>query len=145
VTTLYFAYGSNLNLEQMRSRCPDAKFAGIAEAPGYNLKFSVRTKEFGWCNIEENESSFVPGCLWLLTDKCLKSLDHHEEHPLLYQRQEIFVTNSLGDAISAITYIMPMSFPDAPPKEEYVQRVRKGYEDCKLSIDYLEQIVLLSL
>lgn len=27
-TNLYLAYGSNLNLEQMRYRCPDAKVVG---------------------------------------------------------------------------------------------------------------------
>ncbi len=29
----YLAYGSNLNVEQMRFRCPDARIVGTAEIP----------------------------------------------------------------------------------------------------------------
>ena len=31
----YLAYGSNLNVKQMRFRCPDARIVGSAEIPNY--------------------------------------------------------------------------------------------------------------
>jgi hypothetical protein len=36
---LYFAYGSNLDWAQMRSRCPSAQFIAIASLPDYGLAF----------------------------------------------------------------------------------------------------------
>ena len=36
---LYVAYGSNLNKEQMRYRCPTAKFVGTGIIEGYELQF----------------------------------------------------------------------------------------------------------
>ena len=35
----YIAYGSNLNYEQMRWRCPDAKVIGTSVIPDYRLIF----------------------------------------------------------------------------------------------------------
>ena len=36
---LYFAYGSNINLEQMAVRCPAAQVVGPAVLDGYELLF----------------------------------------------------------------------------------------------------------
>ena len=36
---LYVAYGSNLNVEQMRLRCPSARIIGTAEINNYELLF----------------------------------------------------------------------------------------------------------
>ena len=35
----YLAYGSNLSLERMKNRCPDAVAFGTAVIPGYRLLF----------------------------------------------------------------------------------------------------------
>ena len=36
---LYIAYGSNLNLEQMKFRCPTAKLVGKGIVENYELQF----------------------------------------------------------------------------------------------------------
>ena len=36
---LYVAYGSNLNISQMKYRCPGAKLYGTGEISGYELQF----------------------------------------------------------------------------------------------------------
>ena len=36
---LYFAYGSNINLEQMAHRCPDAQIMGPVTLENYELQF----------------------------------------------------------------------------------------------------------
>ena len=35
----YFAYGSNLNLKQMETRCPNAELVSAAELEGFKLVF----------------------------------------------------------------------------------------------------------
>ena len=37
----YFAYGSNMDPIQMKSRCPSAKVIGVAKLPHYRLAFPV--------------------------------------------------------------------------------------------------------
>ena len=37
----YFAYGSNLNFEQMAYRCPEATAVGIAKLEGYGAAMTV--------------------------------------------------------------------------------------------------------
>ena len=36
---LYFAYGSNMNLDQMAFRCPDAEVVGVVRVDDYRLTF----------------------------------------------------------------------------------------------------------
>ncbi len=36
---LYFAYGSNINLDQMAQRCPDAQVVGPVTLENYELLF----------------------------------------------------------------------------------------------------------
>ena len=38
----YFAYGSNLNFEQMAYRCPEATVVGTAKLDGYEIGFPAR-------------------------------------------------------------------------------------------------------
>ena len=57
----YLAYGSNLNLEQMSYRCPDAKCIGTARLLGYELLFKG-SKTGAYLTIEKAKryNSFVP-------------------------------------------------------------------------------------
>lgn len=63
---LYFAYGSNINLDQMRYRCPDATVYGQAVLDNYDLRF----RGSGVATVEPKEGACVYGLLWELTDKC---------------------------------------------------------------------------
>ena len=41
MSKMYIAYGSNLSVEQMAHRCPDAKVAGMAAIRDWKLVFRV--------------------------------------------------------------------------------------------------------
>ena len=70
---LYFAYGSNINLDQMQYRCPDATVYGQAVLDNYDLRF----RGSGVATVEPKEGACVYGLLWELTDKCEASLDRY--------------------------------------------------------------------
>ena len=40
----YIAYGSNLSVEQMAHKCPDAKVVGMAAITGWKLVFRVHAQ-----------------------------------------------------------------------------------------------------
>ena len=78
--SLYFAYGSNINLDQMRYRCTDATVYGQAVLDNYDLRF----RGSGVATVEPKEGACVYGLLWELTDQCEASLDRYEGYPRLY-------------------------------------------------------------
>ena len=72
--TLYFAYGSNINLNQMEYRCPDASVVGPVTLENYELLF----RRGGFATIAPKEGETVQGLLWNLTPECERSLDRYE-------------------------------------------------------------------
>ena len=76
---LYFAYGSNLNQEQMSGRCPDAKPLGKFTLENWRLVFR------GVADIEPHEGSLLMCGLWDITSRDEKNLDRYEGFPRLYR------------------------------------------------------------
>ena len=74
---LYFAYGSNINLKQMKHRCPNAKVVGPVTLDGYRLTF----RGSGVATILPCEGRKVEGLLWKLTLACERALDYYEGYP----------------------------------------------------------------
>ena len=76
----YFAYGSNLNFEQMAYRCPEATAVGIAKLDDYELAFRR-----GFLTILPKEGASVEGLIWSITDHDESQLDltHRRESVLL--------------------------------------------------------------
>ena len=78
--TLYFAYGSNINLEQMEHRCPDAQLVGPVTLQNYELQF----RGSGFATVSPKKGSVVHGLLWKLTPKSEQALDRYEGYPRHY-------------------------------------------------------------
>ncbi len=55
----YIAYGSNLNVGQMRMRCPHATILGTANLKGWELLFKG-SKTGSYLTIEKSEGGTVP-------------------------------------------------------------------------------------
>ena len=70
---LYFAYGSNLDLEQMAQRCPDAEIVGPVRLENYELRF----RGSGFATVAPKKGSTVHGLVWKITPNCEQSLDRY--------------------------------------------------------------------
>ena len=103
---LYFAYGSNINLEQMAVRCPAAQVVGPAVLDGYELLFRGNRRGTGVATIEPLPGSQVHGLLWKLTPECERSLDVYEGYPRLYEKENITVRTGDGKDVVVMAYIM---------------------------------------
>ena len=75
---LYFAYGSNMNLDQMEFRCPAAAVKENVRLDGYRLAFCGRHPGCGVATILPEQGSHVDGVLWKITPECEHSLDRYE-------------------------------------------------------------------
>ncbi|MPM95138.1 hypothetical protein SDC9_142289 [bioreactor metagenome] len=136
-TKLYGAYGSNMNLEQMRHRCPKAKIIAIGVLEDYKLTFRGRYK--GVANIEPCKGRKVPIVLWEITKECESALDIYEGYPTLYVKEEVEVM--AGDnPTKAMVYIMAKQYKDmpAPPTEYYFNVIARGYSDNGVDLKGLQ-------
>ncbi|MBP3887586.1 MAG: gamma-glutamylcyclotransferase [Cellulosilyticum sp.] len=136
-TKIYAAYGSNMNLEQMSVRCPNAKVIGTGTLKDYHLTFRGRYK--GVANIEPCKGKEVPVVLWEITGDCESALDMYEGYPRLYEKKEIKV--KMKDKMKkAMAYIMTDDYTNMPakPTEYYYQVIATGYVDNELDIKPLE-------
>jgi len=132
----YFAYGSNLHHLQMKKRCRNCKFIKKIILHNYNLTF--RSK-YGAADIEKKNGKKVYGALYIISRSAEKRLDLYEEYPTLYKKM-FFKYQSK----KVMTYIMPKKTKLVPPTNKYLNIVKQGYRDCKLSMKSLN-IALLPL
>lgn len=127
----YFAYGSNLNLKQMKERCPDSKPLFTATLPNYKLVFTgwSRATRGGRANIRNNRGTRVPGAVYEVSDLCLQRLDKLESP---YTRLKVTVFDEDSEPIEAVAYIDTRREEEAGPGEAYLAIVRQGYKDWNL-------------
>jgi gamma-glutamylcyclotransferase (GGCT)/AIG2-like uncharacterized protein YtfP len=77
---LYFAYGSNMDAEQMNKRCPSAKFVCRAKLPSHRLAFTRMSiiRRCGVADILRDETNDVWGVVYELVENELENLDKDE-------------------------------------------------------------------
>lgn len=131
----YIAYGSNLNVHQMRYRCPDAKPVGTAWIHGYQLLFKG-SKTGSYLTIEKAENSKVPVALWEVSEVDERRLDVYEGYPNFYYKTEMEVTVNCRK-IKAFVYIMHENRSLGIPSSSYVRTCVQGYRDFGFDLKYL--------
>ena len=80
--TLYFAYGSNLGLEQMAKRCPESRYIGHARLPDFRWQINER----GYANVVPEPGGYVEGLCYLLSPEDEARLDRSEGVPAAYEK-----------------------------------------------------------
>ena len=109
----YIAYGSNLNVPQMRVRCPHATILGTA-----NLK----------C-----ESGTVPVVIWEVTAADEAALDRYEGFPNFYYKKDIKlqykgIRTGKRRTVTAFAYVMHEDRPIGIPTNFYMRTCLEGYD-----------------
>ncbi len=122
----YLSYGSNLSVEQMARRCPDAKIVGMAVLKDWKLVFKLHA------DIIPCAGKVVPVLVWEISEQDEKNLDRYEGYPSYYTKQDMAVT-MLGldgrnpKAITAMVYVMTEGRPLHLPMRSYYDVLTKGY------------------
>ena len=126
---LYFAYGSNLNLFQMKRRCKDSIFLKKINLKDYRLTFRSKYRA---ADIEPKKNSIVPGGLFDISKSDEKKLDIYEDFPNLYKKYYFYY---YGKKVMTYTMIRKSKF--RYPTERYLNIVKRGYKDCDIDKKYL--------
>ena len=128
----YLAYGSNLSVEQMKVRTPDAVIVGTGMLEGWRLLF----RQFA--TIEKCKGYSVPVLVWRISEQDERSLDRYEGFPKFYRKKELKIAVSslsgedLGD-LDAMVYIMTkkavnLRGENPMPGKYYYSVLKAGYE-----------------
>ena len=128
----YIAYGSNLNVRQMRWRCPNATILGTATLEGWELLFKG-SKTGSYLTIEEQEGGSVPVVIWEVTESDEKALDRYEGFPAFYYKKELRVQykgirTGRRRTVTAFAYIMHEDRPIGIPSASYLVTCMDGYD-----------------
>lgn len=136
---LYIAYGSNLNLSQMKQRCPTARVIGASEIKDYELVFRG-SRYSAVATIEPCEGSNVPVLLWGIQPEDEKSLDRYEGYPNFYEKENMEIVLN-GRTVSAMVYVMTYGHELGIPSERYKISIEDGYMDAGFDADILQNAV----
>ena len=125
----YLAYGSNLSIEQMSVRCPDATIIGKGILQDWRLLFRQ------YATIEKCKGYYVPVLVWELSRQDVKNLDRYEGVPRFYFKENLEIDVESLDGrklgkINGMVYIMTqqaVSLRTSMPSHCYFALLAEGY------------------
>jgi cation transport regulator ChaC len=136
---LYFAYGSNMNIKQMRSRIEnnDIEPIHIVLLDNYKLIFPRKSinQKGGVASIIKEKGEEVYGVIYNLNNKEIEILDKYEGEGTAYDKINIDVLIE-GKKKSCMTYIAKKEGEFLPSKE-YLKKIIAGAEMNKLPNNYI--------
>lgn len=137
---LYIAYGSNLNLEQMKHRCPTAEVVGTSVLRGWQLRFRGGAYSTV-ATIERIKGSEVPVLIWRLQPRDELALDYYEGIPVFYRKETMRITVN-EKRVRALIYIMnEEGLPYGSPSARYLNTILDGYKSAGFDADILQKAV----
>lgn len=137
--SIYMAYGSNLNQDQMAIRCPGAAIVGKSELKDYELLFRG-DRRHAVATIEPKEGSSVPVLLWEIDRGNERALDHYEGYPRLYGKHWMEVETG-GKRTPAMVYLMNPGLEFGIPSDDYADTIWEGYEMAGFDTGRLEEAI----
>lgn len=127
---LYAAYGSNLFIEQVSRRCPEADIVGAGHIPDCQLRFAY------YATVKEAVGCTTPVAVYRLNARDIAAMDRFEGLGRSYERFLVTVTMADGTRQRCFTYVKRDDRVEAPSKI-YYQRIEDGYRDWRFDLDIL--------
>ncbi|MDU5141853.1 MAG: gamma-glutamylcyclotransferase family protein [Paenibacillus dendritiformis] len=139
----YAAYGSNMHIEQMKMRCPDAYIIGIGRIEDYELEFK------GVATISKHVGLFVPVVLWMISERDEIALDRYEGVSVgLYRKElikvklesingenDVFDESDIPVELGAMVYIMNAESRSIfAPTRTYYETILEGYQHNNIDV-----------
>ena len=150
-TIKYFAYGSNLDLPQMKRRCPSSELISKGSLPGYRLTFNKFSSGWGGgvADVIQDQGSKVWGLVFELSDTDLERLDryegYHKDWTSLYERWKTVIDTPNGQVSDVWVYTVVEKQKFVKPTLEYLQiikdaAVKWNFPKAYLTLAYLDAL-----
>lgn len=98
---IHFSYGSNMDVEAMRRRCPDARAIGKARLPGWAFFIAGS----GYASLGRKRGAVTHGVLWRLGDADVVALDLYEDLAGGLYRKTTLAVDLNGRRLPAMVYL----------------------------------------
>ena len=140
--SIYLAYGSNMSLEQMYHRCPDAEPVGKGIIKGWRLMFKG-SQSGNYATIEKEVGCTVPVVAWAISELDEERLDRYEGWPSFYVKETVefeFIGYRPGRRVKGegMVYIMPSENSTLGlPSQRYFDVLVEGYHRFGLDLNIL--------
>jgi hypothetical protein len=124
---LYFAYGSNMDMQQMKTRCPSAKFVGLSNIKNFDYYIDAR----GVASLRPKVGATAYGILWDIRDPDdWQKLDYYEGvHHDNYRRHYIQDEDLAGDQRCAVYISTTASVGE--PRHNYQEKIVRSVYKLK--------------
>ena len=137
----YLAYGSNLNVRQMKLRCPTARVVGTAEIKDYELLFKG-SQTGSYLTIELKKGGIVPVAVWEVQEQDVRLLDRYEGWPRFYYKKDMEIRykgirTGRHRTVTAFVYIMHEDREIGIPSNRYISTCIEGYNDFEFNLNIL--------
>lgn len=137
----YIAYGSNLNISQMKRRCPTAVPIGTSFLEGYELNFKG-SKTGSYLTVDECVDGRVPVAIWKIQPQDELYLDRYEGFPQFYYKKDfvLAVTSLDGSTVrdlNCFVYLMAVDRQIGITSTVYLNTCLEGYTDFGFDTTYL--------
>ena len=143
VVPFYFAYGSNLDLHQMRRRCPDSTPLNASRLDAHELRFVGFSNSWrgGVATVHPARGKIVHGIIYRLSPTDFERLDRHESG---YKREIVKVAGEHGALTDVQTYLHLQ--PDAlrSPSAAYAAVIAHAYGRLGVDLELLRAAMLAS-
>jgi len=142
---IYFAYGSNMDINRMISRKISFSAFETAVLNDYKLIFNKKASKkegIGYANIKKSKNIKVIGVVYTLAEDFSK-LDIYEGHPTHYIRIKVKINKRIGnETVIATTYIAnPKKIIDGlKPEKNYLQHLINGASQHSFPQDYIKYL-----
>lgn len=135
--TLYFAYGSNLNMSQMNSRCPGARLLAPAGLKGYRFVIN----RLGVATLIPDVAAEVMGMLWDLSRDDIDMLDRYEGcRQGLYDKCYRITYSEGVQNVPALVYIDHRNTALGSPRKGYLEGIIAGAERHDFPAEYIQML-----
>lgn len=132
---LYFAYGSNMFSERLRSRITSLTIIGRASLKDRKMVFNKRSKDgSGKANLVESPGNVTWGVLYEINAQDLDTLDKIEGG---YTRVAVRLQVPDGDDVEAVTYVSEDLTNDSRPYRWYKKLLLAGAREHNLPQEYI--------
>jgi hypothetical protein len=135
---LYFAFGSNLDADQMAERCPGARAAFRARLPDHRIDFTHASQRWGGgaADIVHEPGGTVWGMVWQLEESQLTVLDGFERG---YERVELTVLDAADRPHRVLSYRVREKGAHRPTRL-YLGKLLRWGERWEFPADYLARL-----
>lgn len=142
---MYFAYGSNLDVSQVRARCggEHVRKVGVGYLPNHRITFTQYYAGWGGgvADIVKSPTDNVWGIIYELSNNALGMLDTYEGYPHDYTRTKQTILTPGGRVYNAWVYLVKRKDGDfIPPSNRYLDIIKQTAKAAGFPEEYISYL-----